>query len=750
MKKIFFLCLTVVWPYFSMAQKYHIQQVRTVAEIWGESYLFHPSIVRADRNVEWEKELVHFLPRIKQQLADDEFIRVVNDSLLKFLDDPLTLVQGNSGYEETKIKSLTFNKEIDYLKLSGLQLTSYETIALLDSLIADKVSDKPLILDIRIGCELDFDKHSNTPFDYFLSMFIDDEIPESKLISREHFGWDEYNDWWFYEQHWKVKARDKQIKGNGSLMPLKTYEPVLQSKLAGFSFGDAITIKRPVYFLVNTPLLGYFRSQLLAIRENRNNTFIIHEKSGQVFPSTSDLYSYKFPQCQFVLNAGLYYNRGVGGLIPDLSTAKINEKQLLAFINSPKVTIAPKRVFQLDILPRKYSSRNNKLTQEEKILGIVKLWTVVKYFNAWPERCSINWENSLSTFLSIVLETNSDKEYYIAIQKIMSSLNDSHVSTFHPSILDFSSLFIAPIMFDWIESKVIVTAIDSSVHNLVSVGDEIVSIDEREISEILEEEAMKVSHSNTQGILSTVINPGYFIGANGSNLKMKVLRNDKLVPIDVPRSMYVFQMESFKKEKPGVDSFPGNIAYLNLAAFAEKTSLEQALKKLSGSDALILDLRSSYPTADFSGFLEMLCNKKTVIRKSEVNIVDVDSRSTKHVEQVSSIITPNGSFSYEKQIVVLIDKTMISRPEDIAIALSAFPNVKFVGEQTQGTDGEMTRIHLPGGGETSFTGQRVFFGNGDKFQGVGIIPDVEVKQTIEAITGGRDEVLEKALKLCRE
>jgi C-terminal processing protease CtpA/Prc len=66
---------------------------------------------------------------------------------------------------------------------------------------------------------------------------------------------------------------------------------------------------------------------------------------------------------------------------------------------------------------------------------------------------------------------------------------------------------------------------------------------------------------------------------------------------------------------------------------------------------------------------------------------------------------------------------MISRSEDIAIALKSLPNVTFVGGQTQGTDGEMTKIHLPGG-ETSFTGQIVKFGNGNDFQGIGIMPDI--------------------------
>ena len=89
---------------------------------------------------------------------------------------------------------------------------------------------------------------------------------------------------------------------------------------------------------------------------------------------------------------------------------------------------------------------------------------------------------------------------------------------------------------------------------------------------------------------------------------------------------------------------------------------------------------------------------------------------------------------------------MISRSEDIAIALAAFPNVVFIGEQTQGTDGEVSKIHMPGNGEIAFTGQRIKFGNGKDFHGTGISPDIPVKKTIDGVKNNRDEILKCALK----
>lgn len=113
-------------------------------------------------------------------------------------------------------------------------------------------------------------------------------------------------------------------------------------------------------------------------------------------------------------------------------------------------------------------------------------------------------------------------------------------------------------------------------------------------------------------------------------------------------------------------------------------------------------------------------------------------------------LIPDPSFSYNKPVAVLIDKTMISRAEDIAICLKALSNVTFIGERTQGTDGEMTKIYLPGGGETSFTGQAILFGNGDKFQSEGIKPDIQVSKSVQGIKEGKDEILEKALEFLKK
>ena len=70
MKKALLTLFALTFTLLAVSQNYEIERLKVISKIWGEAYLFHPSIVRADKSVEWEKCLVDFLPQIKKELTD--------------------------------------------------------------------------------------------------------------------------------------------------------------------------------------------------------------------------------------------------------------------------------------------------------------------------------------------------------------------------------------------------------------------------------------------------------------------------------------------------------------------------------------------------------------------------------------------------------------------------------------------------------------------------------------------------------
>ncbi len=720
----------------SEAQVYDAGRLRLTADIWGEVYLFHPDVIRADKKVQWEQALVSFLPFIKEKIPEDQFMQLINKRLLGILNDRFTRVQPRG--EKIPVQCLLPScKEFDYIRFDESQLSDIGYLKVVDTLITDRNSLRPLFVDVRIGSQLHTDYHIRTFFDYFISWFLTEPVALSQRVSREHFGWDEWNDWWFYEQRWKICETDRQQAGGNILQPFHAYKEELSPFLPDFDFTDFVPLKRPIYLITNNSFLSYYKNLIGNLAAQKSGVYVIQEDSGLVFtPANSGLIGYPLsPTYDFILNTSFYVTNGQL-MMPfyreyDKIDRVVLEKSLLVDF-SPDKSVP----MSLAIFPKRYESASPTLSVEEKMLGLMKIRTVLKYFYRDNSLYAGYLEEAFDKYVRLAQATLTDQAYYELIQEMLAPLNDSHISVFHPSLVDFSAMYVAPVTFEWIENRMVVTGVGEGITEC-RPGDVISAVDGTPVAGLLEAGRKRISHSNRQGLLATVIHPGNFAGEKGS----PILLNIDGKKIILSRSVSIWELAtSCGKKESGI--YEGNIGYLNLSFNYTAADIQAELKKMYATRGLIIDLRSSYPTYDFDKFLRMLCLQPVVTRISEVPVVSAGGDEGICVQK--NRCSPEPGFTYKGKIAVLIDKTMVSRPEDIAIALSAFPQVIFIGEQTQGTDGEVAKIHLPGNGEISFTGQRIKFGNGKDFQRIGILPDIPVEKTIRGAKQCRDEILERA------
>ena len=95
----------------------------------------------------------------------------------------------------------------------------------------------------------------------------------------------------------------------------------------------------------------------------------------------------------------------------------------------------------------------------------------------------------------------------------------------------------------------------------------------------------------------------------------------------------------------------------------------------------------------------------------------------------------------------IIDERTSSQAEHSGLFFEAAAGTRFVGSQTAGADGDVVAVALPGGLLATFTGHDVRHADGRRLQRVGLVPDVEVHPTVAGLRAGRDEVLERALRL---
>jgi C-terminal processing protease CtpA/Prc len=202
------------------------------------------------------------------------------------------------------------------------------------------------------------------------------------------------------------------------------------------------------------------------------------------------------------------------------------------------------------------------------------------------------------------------------------------------------------------------------------------------------------------------------------------------------------------------------IGYITLETIKE-TDIFNIKKSFINAKGIIIDIRN-YP-ATFVPFLlgNYFTSKKkpfvkfTIVNANnpgEFNFSPVftlnESRNTNNY--LNAFKTFESETHFQRKLVVIVNEETISQAEYTAMAFRAGDNTVIIGSQTQGADGNVSVIVLPGGLKTLISGIGIYYPDGRGTQRIGIVPDIEVKPTIRGIREGRDELLEKAIEIIKQ
>ena len=192
-----------------------------------------------------------------------------------------------------------------------------------------------------------------------------------------------------------------------------------------------------------------------------------------------------------------------------------------------------------------------------------------------------------------------------------------------------------------------------------------------------------------------------------------------------------------------------DIYYINLSGSVttddQSYDLMELVSNLDVSQGLILDMRD-YPDVNYYEFLSVFF-EQTVSAAifghptwTGPNIYEI-TEEVWSVESFGPMVTP-----YRGPIAVLIGNKSVSSAEHVCQILRQSNQVTFVGQQTAGTNGTVTQLWLPGKIQLTFTGMQLLNPDGSSFHGTGIVPDIEVVPTAEALARGEDPELTSAIE----
>lgn len=377
-----------------------------------------------------------------------------------------------------------------------------------------------------------------------------------------------------------------------------------------------------------------------------------------------------------------------------------------------------------------------------RLLTFFRYWNYVEYFFPYKYQMNQKWDISLNEMLSRFIASESEIDFYLTIKELSAKLNDSHANFGTSKMLEhFGDKFI-PVDIKIIDKKaVIVNFKNDSLAKIndFKVGDVITKVEGTKISKIIKENYKYIEGSNESAVLDRIY--WAIFNGNTNTFEVEFVRGNKTFTKIINRYQYKDLKITFsKKDKWKV--LNNNIGYVNMGEL-EVADVALMMGQLKSTKAIIFDIRN-YPH-DTNYAIAAYLNPEP---KEFATFINADlSFPGRYIwaKEIPTCGKINPDY-YKGKVVILVNEKSISHSEYTAMTLQVAPNATIIGSQTAGTDGGNYRFSIIKGLNACFTIYGVFYPNKKETQRIGIVPDIEVKQTIKGIQEGRDEVLDEAIR----
>jgi C-terminal processing protease CtpA/Prc len=407
----------------------------------------------------------------------------------------------------------------------------------------------------------------------------------------------------------------------------------------------------------------------------------------------------------------------------------------------------PSEIGEMLLMPGWTAALNRE--HEARLLGLFKLWNAIRYFYPFPEMIEGDWVDILEEFIPRIEAAGNRTAYYHELQHMLARTNDGH------AILNagYPAPYKPPIEVLPIEGKPVIVSINRDADtgsdlSGLGVGMVITEIDGRPVQELIEERLQWLPastdhhrlHRACGQLLTGTRNSSATVAAVDSlhgeeRLEFSLVRDTVSSPVELLPEWLASNVVLVRPFQMDRDLFMERIDHLRSA------------------EGLILDMRKSgHPdSVSVPMLIDFLSDDEPWIADQQYTpVVSTPDLAKGGWSSATHYRAPGSLDPYSGSVVILTNAFPVSSGETMLFYLQGQSNINIVGEPTAGTTGGVTFVEVIDSVVASFTGMKVLHGDGSPFQGIGIIPDVEVHPTIQGIREGRDEILEKGLEVLQE
>lgn len=384
-----------------------------------------------------------------------------------------------------------------------------------------------------------------------------------------------------------------------------------------------------------------------------------------------------------------------------------------------------------------------------RLLSLYRYWNIIQYYFPYKYLIEEDWKDVLEEFIPKFVLAENETEYQLAILELMTRVHDTHANFTDGKLFKFWGINKPAFDIKFIENKAIVT---NYIHPEFSknigpkIGDEIIAINGKNVSEIVKDQLKYTPASNYPTQLRDIA-------------KRLLRTNDSVLTIEY-RTGEEFRAETIKtyilseyydyynelKNRTSFKLISEDIAYLYLGSI-KNSDLLNVFNEIKNTEGLIIDLRcypSEFVVFTLSKFL--LPKKTEFVKFTKGSINKAGLFSFAESLEVGS---KNKDY-YRGKVVILINEETQSQAEYTTMALRVAPKATVIGSMTAGADGNVSMFYLPGNIRTIISGIGIYYPDKTETQRIGIVPDIEIKPTIEGIKNNKDELMEKAIELIEE
>ncbi|WP_207436243.1 S41 family peptidase [Sabulibacter ruber] len=385
-------------------------------------------------------------------------------------------------------------------------------------------------------------------------------------------------------------------------------------------------------------------------------------------------------------------------------------------------------------------------TEEFRLLSLFRYWNIINYFFPYKYAIGESWDNVLTDMLPKFRNAATPLEYHMALLELSNRINDGHNFFYTKYRYEYFGSYHVPFQFKIVEGKALVTGFyhrNFAANDGIQLGDVITRVNGKTIEEALKPNLKYISGSNYSYKLSRVQNELF----NGHTSTLTVTFEKDGVEQTREIRRYYFARFGYKPDSASVKGKPwrmlnSEVGYIHMGDLVAK-DVNTAMKDVWNAKGIILDLRH-YPKPISHAVAAHLKAERS--HYALMTYPDLTYPGVFRPNYPWKAGNKNKKDYYKGKVVLLVNEGTMSAGEFATMAQQTAPNVTTIGSQTAGADGNIVYIPLPGGLKASMSGLGVYYPDGRETQRIGIVPDIEVKPSIQGVREGKDEVLDAAIQ----